>query len=137
MQSVWWLYALTYIFGYVTCKTFYFYSEPRTRLIMLRLSHYLSLFTVVKGIESMEYAKTLRIKEMVNTSQSEKNIKAFKINFDNELKLYKDKYIREVINTHPKFYKDIVKYDSWDSAMVFLQDGGMEYIKQFTNKRGV
>ena len=137
MQSVWWLYALTYIFGYVTCKTFYFYRETRTGLIMLRLSHYLSLFTVVKGIESMEYAKTLRIKEMVNTSQSEKNIKAFKINFDNELKLYKDKYIREVINTHPKFYKDIVKYDSWDSAMVFLQDGGMEYIKQFTNKRGV
>ena len=81
MQHIWWLYLLVFIFGYVTCKTFYFLKEVRLGLVMLRLSHYLSLYTISKGIENLEYTKAVRLNDLRLTNESEKNIEAFKLNF--------------------------------------------------------
>jgi hypothetical protein len=38
---------------------------------------------------------------------------------------------------HPKFYRDLIEYDDWDSAMRFLNEEGIEYIKHFINKEGI
>ena len=103
---------------------------------MLRLSHYLSLYTVVKGVESMEYAKATRINSMRLKEESDRNIEAYELNFSEEIKLYKDKAIREIINMHPKFYQDLLEYHDWDSAMRFLNEGGIEYIRHFNNREG-
>ena len=131
MAHVWWLYLLVFLFGYFTCRTFYFFREVRLGLVMLRLSHYLSLYTVVKGVESMEYAKATRINSMRLKEESDRNIEAYELNFSEEIKLYKDKAIREIINMHPKFYQDLLEYHDWDSAMRFLNEGGIEYIRHF------
>ena len=136
MGHIWWLYPLVFVFGYFTCKTFYLFREVRVGLVMLKLSHYLSLYTLVKGIESLEYTKSIRIGEMRRTVESERNIKAYQLNFDADIKLYKDKSIREIINIHPKFYHDLFKYDDWESAMRLLNEEGIEYIKRFNNKEG-
>jgi len=103
---------------------------------MLKLSHYLSLYTIVRGVESMEYAKATRINEMRKKEETDKNIKAYQLNFDTEIKLYKDKAIREIINMHPKFYRELLEYDDWESAMRFLNEGGADYIRHFNNKEG-
>ena len=135
MQHIWWLYLLVFIFGYVTCKTFYFLKEVRLGLVMLRLSHYLSLYTISKGIENLEYTKAVRLNDLRLTNESEKNIEAFKLNFEDEIKLYKDRSIKEIINMHPKFYQDLVEYKDWNSAMQYLNNGGIEYIKHFNKRR--
>ena len=101
---------------------------------MLKISHCLSLYTIVRGVESLEYTKAMRLNELRLREESERNVKAYQLNFDAEIKLYKDKSIREVINMHPKFYRDLIEYDDWDSAMRFLNEEGIEYIKHFINK---
>ena len=137
MGHIWWLYLLVFAFGYLTCKTFYFLKEIRLGLVMLKISHCLSLYTIVKGVESLEYTKAMRLNELRLREESERNVKAYQLNFDAEIKLYKDKSIREVINMHPKFYRDLIEYDDWDSAMRFLNEEGIEYIKHFINKEGI
>ena len=102
---------------------------------MLKLSHYLSLYTITKGVENLEYTKTLRVKELIRKNESQQNINAFKLKFDDEIKLYKNKAIREIINMHPIFYQDLLEYDDWDSAMRYLHKDGIEYINHF-NKKG-
>ena len=137
MGHIWWLYLLVFAFGYLTCKTFYFLKEIRLGLVMLKISHCLSLYTIVKGVESLEYTKAMRLNELRLREESERNVKAYQLNFDAEIKLYKDKSIREIINMHPKFYRDLIEYDDWDSAMRFLNEEGIEYIKHFINKEGI
>ncbi len=137
MGHIWWLYLLVFAFGYLTCKTFYFLKEIRLGLVMLKISHCLSLYTIVRGVESLEYTKAMRLNELRLREESERNVKAYQLNFDAEIKLYKDKSIREIINMHPKFYRDLVEYDDWDSAMRFLNEEGIEYIKHFINKEGI
>ena len=136
MGHIWWLYLLVFAFGYLTCKTFYFLKEIRLGLVMLKISHCLSLYTIVRGVESLEYTKAMRLNELRLREESERNVKAYQLNFDAEIKLYKDKSVREIINMHPKFYRDLVEYDDWDSAMRFLNEGGIEYIKHFIHKEG-
>ena len=36
---------------------------------------------------------------------------------------------------HPKFYQDLVEYKDWDSAMQYLNNGGIEFIKHFNKER--
>ena len=136
MGHIWWLYLLVFAFGYLTCKTFYFLKEIRLGLVMLKISHCLSLYTIVRGVESLEYTKAMRLNELRLKEESERNVKAHQLNFDAEIKLYKDKSIREIINMHPKFYRDLIEYDDWDSAMRFLNEEGIEYIKHFIHKEG-
>ena len=131
MGHVWWLYLLVFVFVYITCKTFYFVREVRIGLVMLKISHYLSLYVLVKGVENLEYTKTLRIKEMRRNGDSDRNVHAYRLNSDQDIKLYKDKCIREVVSMHPRFYRSFFQYDNWDSAMRFLDEGGIEYIKHF------
>ena len=85
-------------------------------------------------MENLEYTKSMRLDELRRKGESERNMDAYRNNFDIEIKLYKDKSIREIINIHPKFYRDLVKYTDWDSAMRFLNDEGIEYIKQFNQR---
>ena len=122
MGHIWWLYLLVFAFGYLTCKTFYFLKEIRLGLVMLKISHCLSLYTIVRGVESLEYTKAMRLNELRLREESERNVKAYQLNFDAEIKLYKDKSVREIINMHPKFYRDLVEYDDWDSAMEYLTE---------------
>ena len=108
MGHIWWLYLLVFAFGYLTCKTFYFLKEIRLGLVMLKISHCLSLYTIVRGVESLEYTKAMRLNELRLKEESERNVKAYQLNFDADIKLYKDKSIREIINMHPKFYRDLI-----------------------------
>jgi len=125
----WWLYLIVFVFGYVTCKLFYFVREVRMGLVMLKVSHCLSLYCLVKGIEHLTYTKNLRIAEMRDTGSSEKNIQAFSLNFDDEIGRFKRRSIREIINLHPAFYKDVIKFRDWDTAMEYLETEGKEYLK--------
>jgi hypothetical protein len=98
---------------------------------MLKLSHCLGLYTIVKGLENYHYAKNLKIIHMRESGESEQVIRAYQINLNEEIERYKNKSISEIINLHPKFYHDIINYYDWDSAMAFLNTEGNEFIKTF------
>ena len=43
-------------------------------------------------------------------------------NIDSEISILKDNSINYLINMHPKFYRDSLKFEDWDSSMRFLKD---------------
>ena len=47
-------------------------------------------------------------------------------NINNQLQHLKDNSIKYLINMHPKFYRDNLKFEDWDSSMRFLQDKKQE-----------
>tara|TARA_R110000787_G_scaffold124969_2_gene236048 strand:- start:535 stop:753 length:219 start_codon:yes stop_codon:yes gene_type:complete len=69
---------------------------------------------------------------MKEIGESDRNIEAFVLNFEDEVKLYKDKAIREIVTMHPKIFQDVIDYNDWPSAMLFLNSEGREYIRKFT-----
>jgi protein associated with RNAse G/E len=45
---------------------------------------------------------------------------------NNEIAILKDNSINYLINMHPKFYRENLKFEDWDSSMKFLKDKKQE-----------
>ena len=58
---------------------------------------------------------------MKENSDSEHNINAFTIRFNEELKRYKKKSVSQIIEAHGSFFKEVVEFADWESAMIFLE----------------
>ena len=56
-------------------------------------------------------------------------------NINNQLQQLKDNSIEYLINMHPKFYRDSLKFEDWDSSMRFLKDKKQEAFN-FWNHNG-
>ena len=75
MQVV--LYILCFIFGYVTCRTFYFFKATRVGLQVLEMARLVSLSVLIKGLEHYNYLKMSKIKEIVFNGGDQKQIDNF------------------------------------------------------------
>lgn len=116
----WWLQLLLFTFGYVTCRTFYFFRAAQSSVQMLQTSQLISLAMLARSIENFAYSKSLRLQYMEETNASDQNKKAFMLLHTNEMKSFKVKSIRHIINLHPKFFRDALDFDDWPSGMRFL-----------------
>ena len=47
----WWMYLLTFVFGYVTCRTFYFVRAARVSLTLVRGAHIIYLSALMHVLE--------------------------------------------------------------------------------------
>lgn len=130
----WLLYFLVFFFGYTTCKTFYFFRALRLGLVTLQICHVLGLYTIVKSLENYYFTRSMKIQELKKRNESEQVINAYKENFDKEINDYKNKCINEIIKIHPDYFRGIINYNDWNSAMRFLNGEGAEFIKKFHNK---
>tara|TARA_R100000908_G_C3640663_1_gene77068 strand:+ start:172 stop:552 length:381 start_codon:yes stop_codon:yes gene_type:complete len=112
-MEIWWLHLLVFIFGYVTCKTFYFVRANRISLSLIKLAHVIYLSAVVKSIETLTNARFVAKMNDIEPYQST-NV------FDDEINLLKDRSLTYLLQLHPKFYRDILKFDDWESSMRYL-----------------
>ncbi len=112
-MEIWWLHLLVFVFGYVTCKTFYFVRANRISLSLIKLAHVIYLSAVVKSIETLTNARFTAKMNDIEPYQST-NV------FDDEIKLLKDRSVTYLLQLHPKFYRDILKFDDWESSMRYL-----------------
>ena len=118
----WWMYALVFIFGYATCRTFYFVRSSRISLSLLLYSQIIYLSSMVKILESL-----LRTKYFVSglrCSAKEMSSVCNEIDkkVDAEISILKDNSINYLINMHPNFYRESLKFEDWDSSMRFLKE---------------
>ena len=104
---------LVFIFGYVTCKTFYFVRANRISLSLIKLSHMIYLSAVVKSIETLTSA---RLTVKINDTEPYQSTNVF----DDEINLLKERSVTYLLQLHPKFYRDILKFDDWESSMRYL-----------------
>jgi hypothetical protein len=120
-MNIWWLHALVFIFGYITCKTFYFLKAARVSLKLLKSSRVAYLLMAVKIVEQYavsEYKMKCYLKE---SEQNEETIKAFKIKFEQDLEIFKSSTIQHLIHNTPPTFRETLEFDDWNSSMNFLQ----------------
>jgi len=122
----WWMYALIFIFGYVTCQTFYFIRSSRISLALLLYSQIIYLSSMVKILESLLRTKYF-VSGLQNSVKEMSSVcKEIDKKVDAEISILKDNSINYLINMHPKFYRESLKFEDWNSSMRFLKDKKQE-----------
>jgi len=129
----WWMYVLVFMFGYLTHKTFYFFQSLKISIGLIRISQLVSLAVLARSMENFYYSHTARMRLMRENNENEKDIKDTRRSFNIEIKNFKDKAIEEILDLHPNFYQPIIDFDSWSSAMKYLEDN-KEYVLQLLDQ---
>ena len=117
----WLKYFLIFLFGYLTCKTFYFLRANRTGILIIRSAQIISLAILAKSMENFAFSKTYKLLTLKENNASEQNINAYGINIDLAIASYKEKAIRHIVRQHTKFFKEILEFDDWESGMSYLE----------------
>ena len=125
----WWLYALVFLFGYMTHKTFYFLRSIRISIGLIRVSQLISLAILAKSTEYKYLSHTERLRQLKENGAAEKDSRDLRRAFNAESSNYKEAAIKAILEQHPKFYNSIVEFDNWKSAMQYLEKN-----KQFVLK---
>ena len=116
------LYFLVFIFGYVTCKTFYFLRANRISLSLIKLSHVIHLSNTLRCIENLIYTRERTREYYLKMEKSSVEISAIEMKFDNDIENLKHNSIKYMLKMHPKFYRETLKFDDWESSMEFLTE---------------
>jgi hypothetical protein len=111
-----------FIFGYLTHKTFYFLRATKISISLIRVSQLVSLAVLANSLENFYYSHTSRLRQMRESEQDEKEIKAVRSAFNAEIANYKEKAIEEILDLHPKFYDPIIDFSNWKTAMTYLEE---------------
>ena len=118
----WFLYALAYIFGYITSKTFYFMNASRTSINMLKSAQLTSLLVLARSMEHFSYSRALRLHHMKAAEATDHNIQAFIYRFEDELVHFKKSSIEEIIDAHPHVFQPFVEFNDWPTGMKHLEE---------------
>ena len=116
----WWLYALVFVFGYVTCQTFYFINSSRISLKLMKSSRVIYLLMMAKAMEKYKIAEEVMVSYMRESDKDEKLITSFKESIDNERNSFKERSITWLLDSTPNTFRDTVGFNDWTSAMKFL-----------------
>ena len=85
----WLVNILTFIFGYVTCRTFYFVKSSRISLSLISASHIIYLSSIIKAIEHLSYAREIMREHLLITEKDSLEISTFERNFEQDLSMLK------------------------------------------------
>jgi len=113
---------LVFLFGCLTSRTFYFFSSARTSLSMLKASHIIYLSTLIKALEHLSYAREMVLEHMVRTERKSTQISFFEMQHDENIEMFKQRAIDILIYSHPTFFRTMVEFDDWRTAMKYLAD---------------
>lgn len=116
----WWLYLLVFIFGYVTCQTFYFVRSTRVSLKLMKSSRVIYLLMMAKAMEKYKIAEEVMIQHMQESGKDQFTISKFKDSIEKERQSFKDRTITWAVENTPDTFKDILGFEDWDSAMKYL-----------------
>jgi hypothetical protein len=121
------LYFLIFIFGYVTCKTFYFLRATRISLSLIKLSHLIYLSAMQKIIEEwLTYVDDLGM-----TGSDRFHLMNA---LDEEIEHLKTRSVDYLLKLHPQFYREALSFGDWESAMNYI-DQNKEVIVEFWQGR--
>lgn len=112
----WWLYLLVFVFGYMTCRTFYFLRSTRLSLSLIKYSQIIYLSCVHKAVEHLSGIKPM-VEGADDTISGDLQQK-----IDEQISILKNNSINYLINMHPKFYRESLIFDDWESSSNFLEE---------------
>ena len=115
-----WLYILVFVFGYVTCQTFYFFRSTRVSLKLMKSGRVIYLLMMAKAMENYKIAEEVMVTSLKNSESDQVVIDRFKRGVEDERKSFKNKSIMWLISNTPPTFKEIIGFEDWDSAMQYL-----------------
>lgn len=126
------LYLLIFSFGWASCLLFYFGKSINFYMRVVNLSQLLSLFILARSMEHFSYAKSFRVRTMIDNGDSKQNISAINLQFEDEIKFFKESAIKELIAIQDRT-PSFKNFENWDTGMVFLATN-IDLIKVFMKK---
>lgn len=120
-MDIWWLHALVFIFGYVTCKTFYFLNTTRISLKLIKSSRIIYLLMAVRAVENYLMSQEIMKKYLKESEQDDKTLKLFEDKCETELQHFKKQVVDQLLLQTPDAFKPGLEFDDWTSAMAHLQ----------------
>jgi menaquinone-dependent protoporphyrinogen IX oxidase len=128
-MDIWWLHALTFIFGYVTCKTFYFINTARLSLKLLKSSRIIYLIMATRALENYATSEKIMKKHIAESGQDTETQTSFEQKFNQDKLTFKDSVIATLIAQTPTAFKEGIEFHDWSSAMIHLQRHRDEALK--------
>ena len=116
------LYFLIFLFGYVTCKTFYFLRANRISLSLIKLGQIIHLSNTLKCVENLIYTRERLREYYLKMDKDSNQISSMEIKFSNDIENLKQNSVDYMLRLHPKFYRESLKFNDWQSSMEFLTD---------------
>lgn len=116
----WWLYLLVFVFGYVTCQTFYFVRSTRVSLKLMKSSRVIYLLMMAKAMEKYKIAEEVMVQHMQEAGKDQFTIYKFKDSIEKERQSFKHRTITWAVENTPDTFRDILGFEDWDSAMKYL-----------------
>ena len=117
----WWLYLIVFIFGYLTCKTFYFFGAARVSLTLVKATNIIYLSSLIKALEHLSYAREIMLEQMLKSGKNSTQISTFEFRFEQDVQTLKRRSISTLLACHPAFFRSQLEFDDWKSAMAYLQ----------------
>ena len=108
------LYALLFLFGYITCRTFYFLRAVRLSVSLIVSGHLVYLSAIERIIE--KWRQNL---EATDLEKNDKIILEFKL--QREVETLQSNSIDYLLRLHPSFYREALKFHDWPSAAAYLE----------------
>lgn len=108
------LYVLLFIFGYITCRTFYFLRAVRLSISLIVSGHLVYLSAIERIIKRWEQNL-----EEANLEKNDRISRQFKL--DREIETLQSASINYLLRLHPSFYRHALKFHDWSSAMAYLE----------------
>jgi hypothetical protein len=113
---------LVFVFGYFTCRTFYFFKSARRSIALLKFSQIVALSIFLKCIEEYSGAITHKLLALNKCGILESDPVYKKISLESNLQIedFKRRSIASLVALHAGFFEPTVDFDDWDSAMTFI-----------------
>jgi len=115
------LYALVFLFGFFTYRTFFIYRVAHASLFILRMSQRTSLIMLTRALENYHYTKSFCAERLTKSGATEKELKSFDIYIENDIEQLKKTSIRDINKAIPEQLKSSIVFHDWDTAMAFLE----------------
>lgn len=116
----WWLYFLVFIFGYVTCKTFYFLQATRMTLKLVKSSRVIYLVMMAKAMEKYKIAEETMLLHLKEAAKDDEAINAFKLGIENERDQFKKTSVEWLTENTPPAFREPIRFVDWGEAMNYL-----------------
>ncbi len=120
MFMEYYLYFLTFLFGYFTCRTFYFFRANRISISLIKLSHVIYLSSVVKCIENLVYTRDTMKLHYNQIDVDNDKINELERKMQDRIEHLKNNSVKYLIDWHPSFYREALVFDDWESSMQYL-----------------
>jgi len=75
------------------------------------------------------------LEHLLRTNKGSAQISSFALNFDEDARLLKSRSISTFLDCHPSFFRTMIEFDDWNSAMKYLQEN-KEVALKFWEKHG-